>query len=547
MASALTIERMRNVYRVAADDPAPDEVRARLDRLAMDEVVHACRSRLAEWMNDDDHSIWLIRSLDIDLAVDASAYAAQRAGIAWGEELALEISRTIERGPGESVVRFPDRAAYVAQWARDITAGRAWGKWYYADFDSLRSLSQSAAIAEGILREPGARDIVLHLHRDEALEPVLATLTTYDAERLYRGLLSGSGEPSDDGERWVSRLLALWNGVLNTQSRTADQLRLWAAATSEWPEDQAGLQYAIDHLLDLRSLLAQIGSTELSGQFLAEAIAGNPVIARSLLAERHIQINDGLLNFIRTASRGNPDWASFAASTVSSHSGTNREESFLSEFGSVFLLASVFHDLQVHQAINAAASESSEPPRAAAILRFLLAVRCLGAARAASAIHDRAMMEFAGSPNAVSLDEMAFVLKAANAQSALTVVEDAMKELYGDERKEEPDQHSNYFDIDSVLPDLELDADDEDAWSSIAALILRTFASRLPGFARSSPEYLFRNFLVGTAQLRVGKHAIQVSMGNCPLAVVLRIAGAYRTLVLPWLEGVEICLLTPPD
>ena len=95
MASALTIERMYNVYRVAADDPAPDELRFRLDKLAANEVVHACRSRLAEWLEDDDPSIWIIRSLDVDFAVDASACFSQRAGSAWGEHLALEISRTL--------------------------------------------------------------------------------------------------------------------------------------------------------------------------------------------------------------------------------------------------------------------------------------------------------------------------------------------------------------------------------------------------------------------------------------------------------------------
>jgi hypothetical protein len=547
MVSAITIERMRNVYRVPADEPAPDAVRSRLDRLAIDEVVHACQSRLAELINDDDPSVWLIRSLNVDFAIDASAYCAQRAGLAWGEQLALEISRTLERGPGESVVHFPSRAAYVAQWARDMAAGCAWGKWYYSDFNSLRSLSQSSAVAEGILREASAREIVLKLHKEEALEPLLTTLTSYDAERLFRNLASGSGVDLNAGTIWVSRLLALWNSVLDPHSRTADQLRLWAAAASEWPDDAdyAGLQNTIDQLLDLRDLFAQIGSAELSGQFLTEVITGNLGAAHSLLAGRRIVCSDALLNFVRTASGGNAGWAKFAANALTPDSSADREESFLSDLGGVFLLASAFRDLQIHSAVLAAAKESDEPLRAAAILRFLLAVRCLGANRASSAIHDRGVMEFAGLLSAATLDEIGCVLKAADAQSALAIVEEAMRELYGEERESEP--HSSYFAIGSVFAELELEADDENAWSRIAALILRTFARRLPGFARSSPEYLFRNFLSGTSQLRVGKNSVNVSMGQCPLAVVLRIAGAYRTLALPWREGVEVCLLTPPD
>lgn len=546
MASSLTIGRMCNVYRVAADDPAPDEVRSRLDRLAVDEVVHACQSRLADFIDDDDASIWLIRSLEVDLAVDASAHSTQRTGFAWGEQLALEISRTLERGPGESVVRFPNRAAFVAQWVRDMAAGHAWGKWYYADFNSLRSLSQSAAIAEGILRESDARGIVLHLHREGALETVLDILTSYDADRLYRSLVSGSGHK---GAQWSSRLLALWNSVLNVRTRAGDQLRLWAAASTEWSEDgtDASLPDAIDNLLELRSVLAQTGSAELSSQFMAEAMTGDLSSTRSLLADRHIQLNDSLLNFIRTESRGNPDWANFAATTVSSPSKEDPDESFLSELGGVFLLASAFQDLQIDNAMLAAAAPSDDPPRYVAILRFLLAVRCLGAGRAASAIHDRAVMEFAALPGAVTLDEMAHALRESNAQSALAIVNDAVRELYGHDFNEESYRDLNYFKIGSVFPDLKLEAEDEAAWSRIAATILGTFARRLPGFARSSPEYLYRNFIVGTAQLRVGKSAIEVSMGKCPLGVVLKIAGAYRTLALPWREGVEICLLKPPD
>jgi hypothetical protein len=294
-------------------------------------------------------------------------------------------------------------------------------------------------------------------------------------------------------------------------------------------------------------LLAQIGSAGLSHQFLSEVIAGHFKKARSLLTGRQIHLDDTLLNFIRTASSGNADWATFTAATLAPHPTSNREESFLSEFGGVFLLTSAFHDLQIEQAVHAAASNSSESPHSAAILRFLLAVRCLGADRAASAIHDRAVMEFAGMSSAVTLDEMESVLKAADAQSAHAIVEGTMKELYGEELKQEAERHSNYFAIGNVFPELELDVGDEDAWSRIATFIMRVFAKRLPGFAKSSPEYLFRNFLAGASQLRVSKNNIEVSMRQCPLSVVLRIAGAYRTLSLPWREGVEVCLLMPPD
>ena len=82
--------------------------------------------------------------------------------------------------------------------------------------------------------------------------------------------------------------------------------------------------------------------------------------------------------------------------------------------------------------------------------------------------------------------------------------------------------------------------------SHVAAQLLRNFALRLPGFSRSSPEYIFQNFLAGSTQLRVDENRIEVRLAQSPLSVVLRIAGMYHNFALPWREGVEICLLAPP-
>jgi hypothetical protein len=109
-----------------------------------------------------------------------------------------------------------------------------------------------------------------------------------------------------------------------------------------------------------------------------------------------------------------------------------------------------------------------------------------------------------------------------------------------------PDLYRDYFAIGEVFPELRLDADREHSWSYLAAQVLRNFARRLPGFSRSSPEYIFQNFLTGATQLRIDASRIEVRLAQSPLSVVLRIAGMYQNLALPWREGVEICLLAPP-
>ncbi len=552
----VTIERWRNVYSVAADFPAPEELRLRLDRMVEREVVDACRRRLAPLLDASDPSVWLIREIHVDLAVDAGENVAQQAGAAWGEQLALEVSRVLGGATGGgSVVRFANRAAYVAQWARDMAAGCAWEQWYYAEFASLRSLAQSAAIVEGILREPGeAKPILRLLHGWRSLEAVLAALTPADARRLYEGLLPRSLLRAAEPGRWASRLLALWNAVaLSTSGDTGrDALRLYAAAQAEWAEpaesDAAGLRFAIDGLLELRRMVSALHSSKMAGRFLQAAVAQQYEEAREILRACGIAADESAIEFVNRTSGGDLTWANFAAAVVrpSAAAEAYRDESFLSELGGVFLLGTAFRDLGISDAMRSAAQSCEEPQRAEAALRHLLAVRCVGKARASLAIGDAAMLLFSNADGKTPLSEMAEMLAAADEAAAMRVVAETMQ-ARGDEDPAEGalDEHLDYFEIGRVFPELELDAERERAWSRMAAAVLRNFARRLPGFGRSSPEYLFQNFLAGTSSVRRAAGRIEVRLPQSPLVVVLRMAGAYRTLTLPWREGVEICLLAP--
>lgn len=554
--SSITIERLRNVYCVPQDHPAPDELRSRLDVIAQSEVLDACRRALAPWADDADPSIWLISSINVDLAIDIASKAISQGSSAWGEQIALEIKRTVERGPSPSVIRFADRSAYIAQWARDMGAGRAWSKWYYHEFDSLRSLPQSAAIAEAIIREgEGAPRILQQLHSIKALEPVLAAISEADAGRIYAASLPASTPPSKNLARWTSRLLALWDSrarMLETDS-LRDALLLAIAANAEWPsqnaEDSRGLREAVDGLMKLRRALSSAGTFEDVLGALQAMIAQPHDAARNMPGTHSAFIDLSLKEFIMQVSGGNPEWATFAAAVIAPGSAVNRapEDSFLSELGGVFLLACSFRDLEIDPALRAAAQTSDDPALCAAVLRHLLAVRCLGRSRAALAIHDRAIAEFAGLPSHVSLSEMAEILAAADVNAALLIVSEAAIDRSAENPEDDfEDRRGDNFDLGEIFPELQLDAGRERSWSHLAWLLLQNFALRLPGFSRSSPEYIFKNFLAGTTQLRVDKNRIEVRLAQSPLSVVLRIAGMYQNLVLPWREGVEICLLAPP-
>jgi hypothetical protein len=546
--SAITIERLRNVYCVARDHPAPEDLRSRLDCLAESEVMDSCRRALAAFVDDRDPSIWLISSIEIDLAIDAGTATASRGAAAWGEQIALEIGRAIERGPGVSVLRFADRPAYIAQWARDMAAGQAWGKWYYREFDSLRSLAQSTAIAEGIIREgEEAVPVLLRLHSMPALEPMLDTVSNTDAQRIWAAIFPTSRGRWKNVARWASRLLALLRGFpSNVQaSPPREALRFAVAALAEWPiqdtQETEGLREAVESLLELRRVLGD-AAPDTAQQILEAAITQSH-------EEGHPLVDATLGEFIRQVSGGDPKWAAFAVEVIAPHGAAPgvADETILSELGGIFLLISAFRDLEIDLAMLAAAQRCDEPTKAAAVLRHLLAVRCLGQSRTALAIHDRAVAEFSGIPSAVTLTEMAETLAAADVDTALRIVSDALMDRTGERLQDDlADQHLDYFAIGEIFPELKLDAESERSWSRLAASLLRDFCRRLPGFARSSPEYIFQNFLAGTSQLRLSEDHIEVRLGQCPLSIVLRIAGMYQSLEMPWRKGVEICLQAPP-
>jgi hypothetical protein len=71
----------------------------------------------------------------------------------------------------------------------------------------------------------------------------------------------------------------------------------------------------------------------------------------------------------------------------------------------------------------------------------------------------------------------------------------------------------------------------------VAMGVLRDFAWRLPGFARSGLPYLFANFLDMHASLEYGPDKHIISLGRPPLNLVLNMTGMARGLVeLDWLD-----------
>src|SRR3712207_4810509 len=128
MSNRLSIRRLNATYLVPRDLDAPEAARRRLDEVVTRRLADDCARLLSGALDPRDDSVWLIRRLDIELALDLGAADDDLIARAWARRAAVSLARAIAAGPdGANVIRFPDAASHVAQFVLDLAEGRAWG------------------------------------------------------------------------------------------------------------------------------------------------------------------------------------------------------------------------------------------------------------------------------------------------------------------------------------------------------------------------------------------------------------------------------------
>ena len=180
--------------------PRAGAVRGSLDRA----LTASLGDRLAALVPaGGDDSVWLIRRLDVNATVAAS-WSPRRAAGALAAGAARVLARTLEGGAdGESVIWFPDRAAFLARFLLDLGEDRAHGRWEYGEFDDLIGHSPSAAIGAVVAREPEAALGALIGLTPPDLRRVLGRLVERDADAVLGALARANGPAGTDPARLV--------------------------------------------------------------------------------------------------------------------------------------------------------------------------------------------------------------------------------------------------------------------------------------------------------------------------------------------------------
>ncbi len=184
----LNIHRHRSLYLVPSDHPAPDTIRHKLDDVAQHKLGEAMASALSRALPDSTAGVWLIRSLTLNVDLNLDANEDQLAQI-WAKEAAVSVAHVLqEDAEADQVLHFSSSAAYLAHFLRDLTDGAVWEKWYYRKFEGLRSLSLSAALRTAVCREPRTGLEALHQMSGSNLRRVLRALDEHDAKWILNEL-----------------------------------------------------------------------------------------------------------------------------------------------------------------------------------------------------------------------------------------------------------------------------------------------------------------------------------------------------------------------
>jgi hypothetical protein len=384
----------------------------------------------------------------MDFFVEDSPHSKERVARIWSEQLASRISTVLSReDQSESVLRFPSRAAYLSQFVWDLVAGRAWGKWYYEEFESLNNLSMSRAIREAMLREPGHTiATILCLGSQQRLEGVLCELKENDAQNIYEACFDDPGSTESGQQRqWSGRILELWNEAplrpfSAEENLFRDGLRLLARVATRYSEaaNNSDVRVALDGLLEVRRVLDTVRSPSALDRLLRSLAESDLQTAVELtFKDGAANAREGLAFFARMIE-GDLHWATQAAGTLMS--GTHVEmgsaarriyngESFLTLFGGIFLLGPSLLELDIEEISSAAAQNGDPSGLVVQIVRHLICIKCLGRSRAEDSMGDASMRLFSGfeKPSAITVLHDLRVKEAAIARIRQTFVDNLAK------------------------------------------------------------------------------------------------------------------------
>ena len=600
--STLNIHRLRSLYLLPFDHPAPDAIRNQLDHVAERKFRNAIASAFSQALPGCAEGVWLIRSLsfDVDLNLDAGD---DRVAEIWARQAAISVAKVLrESGEADQILHFSSAAAHLAHFLRDLVNGSAWEKWYYRKFEGLRPLPLSAALRTAICREPLAGLEALQQMNASTLRRVLTALTESDAAQTLDGI-TREGSPQRQLDLPQVNPEFLFYPALDGEHRAA--LHLYLLLSKQLAET-AGFHLK-SAAVSLACFVRCLRDASQNGALLDALAHGSASALFQLLAPIDAERLLPLLGVPR-------EWLQSVAQTqlptgASVPSGETRHTAA----GGAFLLLPLLDAMPIAAATEHWPALNKCAP--AAIARWIILMKCFGAAGASLIFHDPLVRDLLGIvpqidahslkmwqrtlrrqqlfelQNKIALWQISDALAAesisafpigskpklalccgrdnnsllfalpdspssrrlmANSISALpSLVPSTTKPAGGEGQLADPPLAET--DLQALLRDLDFlrlppalcaSQRAELTFSVAARALLRNFSGRLMGFSQSGLEYLFSNFLDIPARVQSTAGQSVVRLGQPPLQVILNLAGLNRqSYSLSWIS--EIFALFP--
>lgn len=469
----------------------------RLDRVVRERLPRALAGRWARSPQERD-AVYRIRQLHVSLWLEDDRREEQAIAAAWAELLARAVAAALRGGPSANVVRYDDRAHFVAAFLGDLLAGRAWSRWMYAEFKPLQGLRAGRIAALLIAPHPELLlPIADRLHRQRQWETLLRRLEPDDLALIWE---QGPGRTTLPLLVSPASLPPLPPGVVLEQGEgtlARNRLRLYVAlGVQGWPPAQAAA--AAEHLARVHTFWQRQPAPWLWAALVKGEVHDAAAIAALLVKlEDDAPLREWLAQLLPRE-----DGRRYLAKLVRTlelapAAPANRPRQFTSSYAGLALLLPVLRELALHGQVGAAGL-------------YQILLQAAGPAALPPPWTDSAVAWMAGlSPREAE----------AARQEALAW----------------PDAGPQLAAKAAAL-----------SLHPATLLVLRRFAAGLRGFATSSPTYLAGQFFNQPGHLLVSEEAIDVHLARSPLGIVLQMAGRTGEQgPIPWLGERRLTIMLP--
>lgn len=510
--SRVAIARTRFVVRgdrARAPPPVPDAA----------VLARAIEEALAPLLDPGDPAVWVVRRIAVHARAGSHDEAAIAAAAAAG--LRTAVARVLRGETVDGVMRYPDRAAWLAALLWDHAHGRAGGRWVYARFAALDAVPVGLVPRQLFAAEP--TDAIPALRRLEEEGRLVAWVEAI-GERGATATLAGLCDVAGGGGARAGYSVAV----------VRDALAAAAGPARPAASERAAL-IAVVRMAATSPLVAVPAIAELrAARALLGAGGGRSALVDDEGLIAHLPHRPG--NAVTPArSRRRSDHAD---PSQRANLAVVRDEVLDTPHAGVVLLWRSVREL----ALDALLDELPDPARA----RLTLAAALAGPARAA-AWADPALQWLTGCrptrgqrplppPSELAARFAAHLAERAAPRTierivqpcgAVSIVQDRLTE---DWLAIAPGAHGQ-----TVLPDRRDPAIDaaffgiarapaRRPWTLFARAAYADFARRLTGLDRSSAAWLWSNVLAGWGRLAPGDEAV-LTMPSVPLDLVLRMTG----------------------